>query len=367
MKKKVWEVTVKDNPNRAVMGENDEFYTTDTEAFLVFNLQDEGFYPESAILTLENRNDGSLKSEEVEVTNGVIQWEMPERYIEHSGNWQVQLVYEQMKGDVPEKYTSGIMAFTVNSHIKDKKKPKLVEIENWEKFIREGTELIETWKESERERTDTFDSWDKVMDGVIPKATMTNPGIVGLVEEDYESDLRENREFIRYNQYDIYNADFLYGELTEILDIIDTKEDTLTPGENISIDENNVISAIGTIYDDAEIRSLIDNKADKQDLISHLATTDTDGLMSSTDKTKLDGIETGAEKNTITSVQGRTGTVTISKSDVGLGNVNNVAITSAQVTKLNELNYTKAMTQEQYDALSTAEKNRTDVWYGIYE
>ncbi|NLY08564.1 MAG: helix-turn-helix domain-containing protein [Tissierellia bacterium] len=34
---------------------------------------------------------------------------------------------------------------------------------------------------------------------------------------------------------------------------------------------------------------------------------------------------------------------------------------------LGELNYTRAMTQAQYDALSDAEKNRTDVWYGIYE
>lgn len=149
MKRKVWDITVKDNPNRVVMGENDEFYTTDTEAFLVFNLQDEDFHPQSAMITLENRNDGSLKSEEVEVTDGDIQWEMPERYIEHSGNWQAQLVYEQMKGGVPEKYTSGVMTFTVNSHIKDKKKPSLVEIENWEKFIAEGTELIETWEDME--------------------------------------------------------------------------------------------------------------------------------------------------------------------------------------------------------------------------
>ena len=149
MKKKVWDITVKDNPNRVVMGENDEFYTTDTEAFLVFNLQDEDFQPQSAMLTLENRNDGSLKSEEVSVVGDNITWEMPERYIEHSGNWQAQLVYEQMKGDVPEKYTSGVMAFTVNSHIKDKKRPSLVEIENWEKFIADGTELIETWEDLE--------------------------------------------------------------------------------------------------------------------------------------------------------------------------------------------------------------------------
>ena len=37
------------------------------------------------------------------------------------------------------------------------------------------------------------------------------------------------------------------------------------------------------------------------------------------------------------------------------------------ITKINELNYTKAMTQAQYNALSTSEKNRTDVWYGIYK
>ena len=97
------------------------------------------------------------------------------------------------------------------------------------------------------------------------------------------------------------------------------------------------------------------------------ATTTKDGLMSSSDKVKLDGVETGAQKNTITSVQGRTGAVTISKSDVGLGSVNNVAITAAQVTKINELNYTRAMTQAQYDALSPTDKNRADVWYGIYE
>lgn len=98
-----------------------------------------------------------------------------------------------------------------------------------------------------------------------------------------------------------------------------------------------------------------------------VATTNTDGLMSSADKVKLDGVEAGSQKNTVTSVQGRTGAVTISKSDVGLGDVNNVAITAAQVTKINELNYTRALTQTQYNALSTSEKNRSDVWYGIYE
>ena len=69
----------------------------------------------------------------------------------------------------------------------------------------------------------------------------------------------------------------------------------------------------------------------------------------------------------VTSVNNKTGAVTISKSDVGLGSVNNVAITQAQVTKINDLNYTKGLTQAQYNALTTTEKNRVDVWYGIYK
>lgn len=41
-----------------------------------------------------------------------------------------------------------------------------------------------------------------------------------------------------------------------------------------------------------------------------VATTSTNGLMSSTDKTKLNGIETGAQVNSITSVNGQTGVIT---------------------------------------------------------
>lgn len=42
------------------------------------------------------------------------------------------------------------------------------------------------------------------------------------------------------------------------------------------------------------------------------ATTSSAGLMSSSDKSKLDGVESGAERNTVTSVQGETGSVSFS-------------------------------------------------------
>lgn len=47
-----------------------------------------------------------------------------------------------------------------------------------------------------------------------------------------------------------------------------------------------------------------------------------------TEKNKLAGIQAGAQVNAVTSVQGRTGAVTVSKSDVGLSNVDNLSATS---------------------------------------
>lgn len=49
------------------------------------------------------------------------------------------------------------------------------------------------------------------------------------------------------------------------------------------------------------------------------------GVLTAADKTKLDGIAAGAEVNTVTSVAGKTGAVTLAKTDVGLGNVDNTS------------------------------------------
>ena len=61
------------------------------------------------------------------------------------------------------------------------------------------------------------------------------------------------------------------------------------------------------------------------------ATSAVAGLMSTTDKAKLDGIESGAQVNTVTGVKGdneasyRTGQINITKDNIGLGNVENTA------------------------------------------
>lgn len=71
-----------------------------------------------------------------------------------------------------------------------------------------------------------------------------------------------------------------------------------------------------------------------------IVTTSMNGAMTAGDKSKLDGITAGAQVNAVTSVAGRTGAVTVSASDVGLGNVNNTSdadkpISTAAQTALN--------------------------------
>lgn len=56
------------------------------------------------------------------------------------------------------------------------------------------------------------------------------------------------------------------------------------------------------------------------------ATTLTSGAMSAADKTKLDGIEAGAEANAVDSVNGQTGVVVLGKADVGLGSVEDYGV-----------------------------------------
>jgi hypothetical protein len=62
------------------------------------------------------------------------------------------------------------------------------------------------------------------------------------------------------------------------------------------------------------------------------ATISVKGLMTPTQVSKLNEIEAGAQVNTVTSVAGKTGTVTLTKSDVGLGNVDNTSDLSKPIS-----------------------------------
>ena len=80
-----------------------------------------------------------------------------------------------------------------------------------------------------------------------------------------------------------------------------------------------------------------------QDTTYGLASQSSNGLMSSTDKTKLDGIESGAQKNTVLGVKGssesayRTGNVNITKENIGLGNVDNTSDSDKPVSTATQM------------------------------
>lgn len=75
--------------------------------------------------------------------------------------------------------------------------------------------------------------------------------------------------------------------------------------------------AIGTV---AGLQSALDAKVDKV-AGKGLSTED----YTTSEKNKLAGVAAGAQVNTVTSVAGKTGAVTLAKGDVGLGNVDNTA------------------------------------------
>lgn len=102
---------------------------------------------------------------------------------------------------------------------------------------------------------------------IVPKDGGTAPNV-------YEEWYVENGawEKVGEDTIDLSN----YYNKTETDALLDDKQDALTPGQNVQI-SNNVISATDTTYNDA--------------------TQSDAGLMSAADKTKLDGIEAGAEAN----------------------------------------------------------------------
>lgn len=98
--------------------------------------------------------------------------------------------------------------------------------------------------------------------------------------------------------------------------------DAYTNGLGITISANNEIS----------IKIVVGNglSVDTDGIKMAAVTTTTNGAMLSSDKIKLDGIENGAQKNTVTGVKGddeatyRVGNVNITKANIGLSNVDNV-------------------------------------------
>lgn len=121
---------------------------------------------------------------------------------------------------------------------------------------------------------------------------------------------------------------------------IDGKISTINTNISNKVDQSDFDDHVdnATVHITQQERESWNNKAEKD-----LATDKTDGLMSAEDKSKLDNIEVGAQKNTVTGVKGsaetsyRIGNVNITKENIGLGNVDNTADANKSVKSASTL------------------------------
>jgi hypothetical protein len=179
------------------------------------------------------------------------------------------------------------------------------------------------------------------------------------------ANITDERAFAKVNV--IFDADFLNSQspsyylartnhtgtqlASTISNFASTVRSTVLTG--LSTATNAVISTADSILTAlGKLQSQITNHIGSSGSSHGTATTSTNGFMSSADKSKLDGIESGAEVNTVDSVDGRTGSVTLTdkyepknsniqshisstsnphsvdKADVGLGSVANYGVAS---------------------------------------
>lgn len=146
---------------------------------------------------------------------------------------------------------------------------------------------------------------------------------------------------------------------------------TLKAGTNVIIGQNAVtkevtISTSGTIAPSAHASSHSTSGGDRitPAMIGAVATEAGKGLstndFTTTEKNKLAGIEAGAQKNTVTSVAGKTGAVTVTKADVGLGSVQNYGIATkaqAEAGTSNSVYMTPLRTMEAFESFRPILKN----------
>lgn len=130
-KKKVYDVQLMGDMHTH-LNENTTFYTTDTDAWLVFNVTDQAFVPTKATITLVNMTDKSVINESMEISVKEASYTIPKNVIEHAGSWVVQVIFEYAGKD----YTVPAVRVPVTGHILDGKEPRLFAVESFENLMK---------------------------------------------------------------------------------------------------------------------------------------------------------------------------------------------------------------------------------------
>lgn len=136
--------------------------------------------------------------------------------------------------------------------------------------------------------------------------------------------------------FDETDDKFKVGQVGSTYETLATREyiSTYTPSYSSIINKPTTISGYGITdaYTKTEVDTSLDLKVDKI-VGKGLSTED----YSTAEKTKLSGIESGAQVNTVSSVAGKTGIVTLDKADVGLSLADNTADASKSVLSATKL------------------------------
>lgn len=130
-KDKIWEVDLFDQrpySQKSIKKLSDpEFWTSDTEAFLVFKLFN-NVAPDSATLNLYNRDDKSLVVDlPMVINNQDVEFELTKEIIAHFGTWSAQAIFK-IAG---ESYTSPSVNFSVARELGADLPEKLGLIQEW--------------------------------------------------------------------------------------------------------------------------------------------------------------------------------------------------------------------------------------------
>ena len=109
-----------------------------------------------------------------------------------------------------------------------------------------------------------------------------------------------------------------------------TKLDGIETGAQVNVDTNLSLTGTG---DSRVLESSTGTNANLP-----VADGTNAGLMSMGHYTKLEGVEAGAQVNTVTTVAGRTGAVVVNKADVGLSDVENYGLATQEEAELGQVN-----------------------------
>lgn len=121
------------------------------------------------------------------------------------------------------------------------------------------------------------------------------------------------------NAYTKQESDSKYATIETVNNKVDKVVGKQLSTEDYTTEEKEKLAGLSN-YDDTNITQKLNKKVDKI-TGKGLSTED----YTTAEKTKLDAIEEGAQVNTVTSVAGRTGAVTLTKTDIGLDNVDNTS------------------------------------------